>query len=97
MPAPSCTLPTLQSPSPTHGTAPCPHLEGPRGLAQPGVAHTGGCTRVTVTHTHLSLHTQTHPRSGCTTRQWGLSSPWITAFLKEPSSLATLICFLLAS
>lgn len=34
---------------------------------------------------------------GCNTRQWGLSNPWMTAFLNDPSSLATLICFLLAS
>lgn len=39
----------------------------------------------------------THPRIGCNTREWGLSNPWMTAFLKDPSSLATLICFLLAS
>lgn len=41
--------------------------------------------------------TNTYPSSGCNTRQWGLSNPWMTAFLKDPSSLATLICFLLAS
>lgn len=40
---------------------------------------------------------RTHPRRGWTTRPWGLSSPWMTAFLKEPSSRATLICFLLVS
>lgn len=39
----------------------------------------------------------TDPRSGWTTRPWGCSSPCTTAFLKEPSSRATLICFLLVS
>lgn len=39
----------------------------------------------------------TYPRIGCSTKEWGLSSPWITAFLKDPSRRATLICFLFVS